>query len=61
MNELVKLKMNIMSLIRLSKTELEDSIEDLKSNQERIKYYESQNPKDDNQLQTALDVVSKHN
>lgn len=43
MTELTKLKINLSCLIRLTKTELYDSIEDLNKNIEMINYYESKN------------------
>ncbi len=43
MNKLIKLKINLSCLIRLTKIELYDSIDDLRRNIEMIKYYEQKN------------------
>ena len=39
MNDLSRLKLNLLSLIRLTRTELDDSLDDLNSNIKKINYY----------------------
>lgn len=58
MDELKKLKLNLSCLIRLSKTELYDSLEDLKRNIELIDFYTKQ---DSIKYELYIDQLKKLN
>ena len=55
MEDLVRVKINLLCLIRLAKIELNDAIEDLKVNKEKTKFYQEKDPKKyDSQIKHLL-------